>query len=83
MKTDEVCDHHLETFGAAALGGNLRLCFLLQGEKHLLYVRYIQQILYQKRSYLASKQPFCEKTNILRYLIKFVMIFPQKDVKFS
>ena len=38
----------------------------------------------KKRAYLASNQPLCEKkTNILRYLIKFVMIFPQKGVKFS
>ena len=46
-------------------------------------ISYTFVILYQKHAYLASNQPFCEKTNILCYLIKFVMIFPQKDVKFS
>ena len=79
MKTDKVCDHCLETFGAAALGGVIYgFVFCCKGRNisyaFVIYNKYYTQSV---RIWQAINR-FAKKTNILRYLIKFVMIFPQK-----
>jgi hypothetical protein len=78
MKTDEVCDHCLETFGAATLGGIYGFVFCCKG-RNISYAFVICNKHYTKSvcSWQAINR-FAKKTNILRYLIKFVMIFPQK-----
>ena len=84
MKTDEVCDHCLETFGAATFGGVIYgFVFCCKG-RSISYTFVIYNKYYTKsmRIWQAINR-FAKKTNILRYLIKFVMIFRQKDVKFS
>ena len=83
MKTDEVCDHCLETFGALLLGVIYGFVFCCKG-RNVSYAFVIYNKYYTKsmRIWQAINR-FAKKTNILRYLIKFVMIFPQKDVKFS
>ena len=81
MKTDEVCDHCLETFGTATFflgGGIYGFVFCCKGRNisyaFVIYNKYYTQSV---RIWQAINR-FAKKTNILRYLIKFVMIFPQK-----
>ena len=78
MKTDEVCDHCLETFGAATFGVIYGFVFCCKG-RNISYAFVIYNKYYTKsmRIWQAINR-FAKKTNILRYLIKFVMIFPQK-----
>ena len=83
MKTDKVCDHCLEMFGAATFGVIYGFVFCCKG-RSISYAFVIYNKYYTKsmRIWQAINR-FAKKTNILRYLIKIVMIFPQKDVKFS
>ena len=79
MKTDEVCDHCLETFGAATFGGLFTALFFVARGRNISYAFVIYNKYYTQsvRIWQAINR-FAKKTNILRYLIKFVMIFPQK-----
>ena len=47
MKTDEVCDHCLETFDAATFGGYLRLFFCCKG-RNISYTFVIYNKYYTK-----------------------------------
>ena len=79
MKTDEVCDHCLETFWRRYFWGVIYgFVFCCKGRNisyaFVIYNKYYTQSV---RIWQAINR-FAKKTNILRYLIKFVMIFPQK-----
>lgn len=81
--TRGLSDRPLDPFGAATFGAICGFAFCCKG-RNISCAFVICNKHYTKSvcSWQAINR-FAKKTNILRYLIKFVMIFPQKDVKFS
>ena len=83
MKTDEVCDHCLETFGAATFGGYLRLCFFVaRGETSPMRSLYITNII--PKACVSGKQSTVLRKDEHSALFNQICYdFSAKNVKFS
>lgn len=65
MKIDEVCDHHLETFGVATFGGIYGFVFCCKGRNisytFIIYNKYYTQSMriWQAINRFAKRRTFC------------------------
>ena len=65
MKIDEVCDHHLETFGVATLGGIYGFVFCCKGRNisytFVIYNKYYirSMRIWQAINRFAKRRTFC------------------------